>query len=399
MQQAQLQQLILRSRQQTQQQQQANQRSQTPSPAATHPSPIRRITLTNLNLPIVNQVNNDNNNNQNILVTFGTYIRQNVRLLNIFQTIRNVLWNGIVNPNLNHTNTPRIRMINLRNNLRQINLGGIEIRPSVNSTNNSTNNSDTRSTFQRNYDENNFRLPDADNANEIPSNRNATNENAVSNAIPSTPNAVTVNDAMDASHDEREAEKERIIKTDEQSTVTETKEMNDANIDEYSFEIIENKHHRNEFNDPSSESVTPSSHGDTTPVTVVGDNNGLTNNPNNRNIDNIDAVTADDVKVTTITGIPIIQPTTKSNQTILLEKLETHGDNRIDENLFTESSTEEICSSNKGDTGNCNGKSRGNEFVDGEEVDRNVGVTDDIGVDGKDIGETNCDLSGKSKMN
>ncbi|KAG4076428.1 hypothetical protein HA402_005871, partial [Bradysia odoriphaga] len=397
MQQAQLQQLIIRSRQQTQQQQQTNQRSATPTAAGTHPSPIRRITLTNLNLPNVNQGNNDNNNNSNILVTLGTYIRQNVRLLNIFQTLRNVLWNGIVNPNLNHTNTPRIRMINLRNNLRQINLGGIEIRPSVNGNSNT----DTRSTFQRNYDENNFRLPDAENSNEILSNRSATTENTIASTLSTTPNAVTMNDAMDASNEEREAEKERIIKTDEQSTVTDTKEANDANIDEYSFEIIENKHHhRNEFNDPS-ESVTPSQ-SDT--AVTVGDN-GFTNDNYNKNIDDIDAVAADDDKTTTtptITGIPITQPNTKSNQTILLEKMETQEDNRDEckghENLFTESSSEEICSSNKGDTGNCNVKSRGNEFVEGEEVERNVRYTD-VAADGKDIGETDCDLSGKCKMN
>lgn len=397
MQQAQLQQLIIRSRQQTQQQQQNNQRTTTTPASQLHPSPIRRITLTNLNLPNTHQ-GNDNNNNQNILVAFGTYIRQNIRLLNIFRTIRNVLWNGIINPNLNNINTPRIRMINLRNNLRQINLGGIEIRPSLNNANNTTGNTtvtDTRSTFQRNYDENNFRVPDAENSNEISNNRNnvTITENTITNSA-STQN--TLNDAIDMSK-ESVVGKEQTIKNDEKSTETETKEMN-ANIDEYSFEIIENKH-RNEFNDPS-KIVTPSQ-SDTS--IMLGDS--LTT-PNN-NIDSIDVASTTTVAAAATTGTPLSQSNEKSNQTVLLEKIEIRGDNRIDErktyeNLFTESSSEEICSSNKGDTGNCNVKNRGNEMVGGmaeKEEQRECREQNASDSDVKDIGETNCDLNCKSKMN
>lgn len=376
MQQAQLQQLIIRSRQQTQQQQQQNNQRTTATTAAIQlqPSPIRRITLTNLNLPNTNQ-GNDNNNNRNILVTFGTYMRQNVRLLNIFRTIRNVLWNGIINPNLNNINTPRIRMINIRNNLRQINLGGIEI-PSSNNVvvDSGTVNpvTDTRSTFERNYDENNFRVPEAENSD----NQNVTAENTAINSVP-TPNVM--NDAADMPN-ESDARNEQTINKDEKSTATETKEMN-ANIDEYSFEIIESKH-RNECNDPA-KTVTPSQ-SDTS--LMPGD--CRTTTPNN-NIDSVDVVAA-------TTGIPHSQSNEMLNQTIPLEKMEIREDNRIDErktyeNLFTESSTEEICSSNKGDTGNCNGKGRGNEFVDGMEVERNVsenGSESDV----KDNGATNCDF-------
>lgn len=376
MQQAQLQQLIIRSRQHTQQQQQQNNQRTTPS-LQLHPPPIRRITLTNLNLPNTHQ-GNDNNNNQNILVAFGTYFRQNIRLLNIFRTIRNVLWNGIINPNLNNINTPRIRMINLRNNLRQINLGGIEIRPSLNNVSNTTSNAtDTRSTFQRNYDENNFRVQEVENSNET-SNQNVSTENTITNSA-STQN--TLNDPIDMSN-ESEVRKEQTIKNDEKSNVTETKETN-ANIDEYSFEIIENKH-RNEFNDPS-KMVTPSQ-SDTS--IMLGDS--LTT-PNN-NIDSTDVAT---------TGTPLSQSNEKSNQTLLLEKMEIRGDNGIDErktyeNLFTESSSEEICSSNKGDTGNCNVKSRGNEIVRGMEEEQRENASDS---DVADRCETNCDLNSKSKMN
>lgn len=379
-QQAQLQQLIIRSRQQTQQQN--NQRTTTPE-LQLHPSPIRRITLTNLNLPNTHQ-GNDNNNNQNILLTFGTYIRQNIRLLNIFRTIRNVLWNGIINPNLNNTNTPRIRMINLRNNLRQINLGGIEIRPSVNNANSTTGNTvtDTRSTFQRNYDENNFRVSDVENSNEMSNNRNGTAEHTITNSA-STQN--TVNDSIDNSA-ESEVRKEQIIKNDNESTVTEAKEMN-TDIDEYSFEIIENKH-RNECNDPS-KIVTPSQSDTSDTSITLGDSFTTPHN-----IDNIDVV-ASTTAVTT-TGTPISQSNEKSNQTLLLEKMEMRGDNRIDEhktyeNLFTESSSEEICSSNKGDTGNCNVKRRGNENADGEMVDEQ-NVRENVNdLDFTVIGETNCD--------
>lgn len=377
MQQAQLQQLIIRSRQQTQpNQQQPNNQRTTPPALQLHPSPIRRITLTNVNLPNTNQ-GNDNNNNQNILVTFGTYIRRNIRLLNIFRTIRN----GIINPNLNNVNTPRIQMINLRNNLRQINLGGIEIRPSLNNTNNTTNNvADTRSTFQRNYDENNFRVSEVENTNEISNNRNGTPENTITNSV-STQD--TLNDTIGMST-ESEVEKEQTIKSDEKSTVTETKETN-GNIDEYSFEIIENKH-RNEFNDPS-EIVTPSQSD-----TSIMSGDSLTT-PNN--IDNIDVGTV------ATTGTPLSQSNEKSNQTLLLEKIEIRGDNRIDErktyeNLFTESSSEEICSSNKGDTGNCNVKSWGNDFVEGKEGEENfreINSNSDV----KDDGETNCDLTASPK--
>ncbi|KAJ6636413.1 Membralin [Pseudolycoriella hygida] len=374
LQQAQIQQLIIRSRQQQQQLQ--NQRTTT-GLQSQNASPIRRITLTNLNLPNTNQ-GNDNNNNRNILITVGTYMRQNIRLLNIFRTMRNVLWNGIINPNLNNTNTPRIRMINLRNNLRQINLGGIEIRPSANNGNGNTTTgnsvTDTRTTFQRNYDENNFRVSDVENTNEISSNRNVSTENTITNSTSTQRNS---NDAIDISN-ESEVSKEQTIKNDEKSTVTETKEMN-ANIDEYSFEIIENKH-RNEFNDPS-KIVTPSQ-SDTS--ITLGDS--LTT-PNN----NIDST-------------PLSQSNEKSNQTLLLEKIEIRGDNRIDErkktyeNLFTESSSEEICSSNKGDTGNCNVKGRGNEIVEGMEGEQNLRENSSKS-DARNIGETNCDLNGKSKMN
>ncbi len=254
-QQAQLQQLIIRSRQQTQQQQQNNQRTATTPSAATatattvaaalqlRTSPIRRITLTNFNIPNTNQ-GNDNNNNQNILAALGTSIRQNIRLLNIFRTVRNVLWNGIINPN--NINTPRIRMVDLRNNLRQINLGGIEIRPSLNNANDNiaTNTSvDTRSTFQRNYDENNFRVENSD---EIVTN-NGHSTTTMESTLPdsaSTPNTVN-NATTDISNEPEVVGKEQTIKTDEISSstvVADTKEIMDGNIDEYSFEIIENKH-------------------------------------------------------------------------------------------------------------------------------------------------------------
>lgn len=374
MQQAQLQQLIIRTRQQTQQQQQNNQRTNAPLALPLQQSPIRQITLANINLPNTNQ-GNDNNNNRNILVTFGTYIRQNIRLLNIFRTIRNVLWNGIINPNLNNINTPRIRMINLRNNLRQINLGGIEIRPS-NNVNNSTV-TDTRSTFQRNYDENNFRVSEVENSNEI---QNVTTENTIIDTVP-TPNAL--DDATDTSKDS-EVKNEHSIKKDENSTVTETKEI-DTNIDEYSFEIIESKH-RSEFNDPS-ENVTPSQSN-----TSIMLNDCLTTSKNR--IDSIDGATTD---------ITLAQSNEKSNQTFLPEKTEVRGDNNIDEhktyeNLFTESSCKEICSSNKGDTGNCNVKGRGNEFVERMEAEQNFRENDSES-DVKDVRETNCDLNCESKSN
>lgn len=400
MQQAQLQQLIIRSRQQTQQ---TNQRT---SPATG--SPIRRITLTNLNIPNAggatnpaNNNNNDNNNNQNILVTFGTYVRQNVRLLNVFRTIRNVLWSGIINPNLNNTNTPRIRMINLRNNLRQINLGGIEIRPSSNATGSANGNAttaDTRSTFQRNYDENNFRVAaDAENATEA-------TDSPMTNSG-STQNDESLNSTTDASTESDNDKKMESIETETQTAGT--KEMNDESIDEYSFEIIENKQNRNEFDEPN-ESVTPSAESGTTITTVGdGDNNAATT---------ANTITTTETAATTTsppehTPIIVSQSNEKSNQTILLEKMEIREDNSRDdndvddddeqktyENLFTESSSEEICSSNKGDTGNCNVECRGNEFVEGDEVERNSRQNDRV-TDGNGIGETNCDLNCKSKIN
>ncbi len=133
-----------------------------------------------------------------------------------------------------------------------------------------------------------------------------------------------------------------------------------------------------------------------------------TTTPNNNIDSSIDVTSSTCVTAAgTTTTIPppgiSQQCNEKSNQTILLEKMEIRGgDNRtIDErktyeNLFTESSSQEICSSNKGDTGNCNVKSRGNEFVEGEEVARNVRQNDSetIVAGNDDDGirdETNCD--------
>jgi len=224
---------------------------------------------------------------------------------------------------------------------------------------------------------------------ELSNNRNATidEENTITTSVVVA--SCTLNDSADMSN-QSEVRNEQTIKKDEKSIVTETKEeMNAKNVDEYSFEIIEKKH-RNEFNGPT-KTVTPSQ-SDTS--IMLGDDDSLTTP--NENIESIIATT------TTTTGdggsiiIPLSQSNEKSNQTILLEKMEIRGDNRIDEqktyeNLFTESSSsseEEICSSNKGDTGNCNVKGRGNEFVDGMEAELNV-TRENV----KDFGrETNCDL-------
>jgi len=238
---------------------------------------------------------------------------------------------------------------------------------------------DTRSTFQRNYDENNFRVSEVANTNEISSNRIETTENTITN---SSSTEDTLNDAINMSN-ESEVEKEQPIKNDVKST--ETKETN-TNIDEYSFEIIENKH-RNEFNDPS-EIVTPSQ-SDTS--IMLGDS--LTT-PNN--IDNIDVVAT-----AATTGTTLSQSNEKSNQTLLLEKIEIRGDNRIDEhktyeNLFTESSSEEICSSNKGDTGNYNVECQGNDIVEEKEGEEQFSERN-RNTDVKDVGETNCDFTASPK--
>lgn len=381
MQQAQLQQLIMRSRQQTQQQQQQHTQQQQQNNARTtvHPSPIRRITLTNLNLLNTNAANNnDNNNNSNILITFGTYIRQNIRLLSLFRTIRNVLWNGIIHPNLN--NTPRIRLINLRNNLRQINLGGIEIRPASNNVaSNSNVNTDTRSTFQRNYEENNFAVSEVENSNEISNQMNGSTDMTTSTS--STP---MQNDVIDGSTESINEVETESIKTDNQSTVTDTMKKN-ATVDEYSFELIEK--HRTEFNHPSDDGVTMGANSLTNTITAI-------TNP---------MTTTKTSTETTTTGTPISQSNEKSNQTIL-EKMEIREEDnsrederKTYENLFTESSSEEICSSNKGDTGNCNVECRGNEFVEGDEVERNSRQNDRV-TDGMGSDETNCDLNCKSKI-
>lgn len=189
MQQVQLQQLLIRSRQQ-QNQQQANQTAR-PVPSTTLPfTPVaanvnatqpqetggdyQERPLENDSEPRIND--NNNNTNNNLLNNVGVFINQHVpipvyvmRALNMFGNLRNILTNGIVHNINNNINNNQMRVINLRNNLRQINLGSIEIRPisiggstgGVNGTSdgNADNTSDTRNTFQRNFEENNFQLP------------------------------------------------------------------------------------------------------------------------------------------------------------------------------------------------------------------------------------------------
>lgn len=190
MQQVQLQQLLIRSRQQ--QNQQAN---QTPRPVPPTAMPFTPFTATgtgaaNLIDPATQQQqvgdnqerllgagvetrNNDNNNN--LLNNVGVFLNHHVpipvyvmRTLNMFGNLRNILTNGIVHNINNNINNNQMRVINLRNNLRQINLSSIEIRPisiggstgGVNGTGDGSpdNSSDTRNTFQRNFEENNFQL-------------------------------------------------------------------------------------------------------------------------------------------------------------------------------------------------------------------------------------------------
>lgn len=331
------------------------------NPGQLQPQPFtaRHISLTNVN-PNTNEGNN--NNIHNALDTFGTYFRGNVRLLNVFRTMRNVLWNGIENPNLNNENLPRIRTLNLRNNMGQINFESIELRTTFTGSDDSITNILVTNIPQNTMDE-------------MSNNLNETTTDTVANSV--SPED-TLNDAIDVPN-ESEVEKDQPINNDE--TVTETKETN-SNIDEYSFEIIENKH-RNEFNDPS-EIVTPSQ-SDTS--IMLGESLATPND-----IDNIDVNT-----VVATTGTPLSQSNEKSNQTFLLEKIEIRGDDRIDdyktdENLFTESSFEEICSSNKGDTGNCNVESRGNEIVERKEGEENFGENNS-NSDGNNVGDINCDFT------
>lgn len=190
MQQVQLQQLLIRSRQQ-QNQQPANQNAR-PVPPTTLPFAPFNPTATvaaNVNAPPTQPPqagddyqeravevdaearNNDNNNNtnNNLLNNVGVFINVPVyvmRALNMFGNIRNILTNGIVHNINNNINNNQMRVINLRNNLRQINLGSIEIRPisiggstgGVNGSGDGDISSDTRTPFQRNFEENNFQL-------------------------------------------------------------------------------------------------------------------------------------------------------------------------------------------------------------------------------------------------
>lgn len=212
MQQAHLQQILLRSRQQQAEQQlnpnqpgTANSTNPVP-PAPTAGTGIAAIDPLLLTVPVPTQ-NNDNNNNQNLLLNHrwdNYYINQRMpvlrnRALNLAINLRNFLADnvfgvGIVNNNNNNNGNVnvahrRVRMINLRN-LQQINLGSIQIIPTVTVqpieelaagivdestaeqpsgvdipivTSNETL-MDDRSNFQRNFEENNFMFSSGENS-------------------------------------------------------------------------------------------------------------------------------------------------------------------------------------------------------------------------------------------
>lgn len=200
MQQNHLQQILLRTRQQQAEQQlNPNQPSTAttnptnpaaPTPAG--PTGLASIDPILLSVPTPTQ-NNDNNNNQNLLLNHrweNYYLNQRMpdlrnRALNIAINLRNFLADnvfgvGVVNNDNNNGNfvRRRVRMINLRN-LQQINLGSIQIVPTINvqpieelaegvvgggavetavetPTVSSTETMDDRSNYQRNFEENNF---------------------------------------------------------------------------------------------------------------------------------------------------------------------------------------------------------------------------------------------------
>lgn len=199
-----LQQILVRTRQQ-QIQQELNptqaQTANTTNPAApTNPTGPTGIDPLLLTVPTPTQ-NNDNNNNQNLLLNHrwdNYHINRHIpylrnRALNLAINIRNFLNDnvfgvGIVINNNNNGNVVRrrIRMISLRN-LQQINLGNIQIVPTIiepieangivvdgsttaetatvdtqTVSNNET--MDSRSNYQRNFEENNFILNSGENS-------------------------------------------------------------------------------------------------------------------------------------------------------------------------------------------------------------------------------------------
>lgn len=196
MQQNHLQQILLRTRQQQAQQQlnpnlagTANTTNPAP-PNPTGPTGTASIDPLLLSVPTPTQ-NNDNNNNQNLLLNHrwdNYYLNQHIpdfrnRALNLAINLRNFLADnvfgvGVVNNNNNNNRNMvrrRVRMINLRN-LQQINLGSIQIVPTIvepmeeladgiagaetaavdTPTVSSSETLDDRSNFQRNFEENNF---------------------------------------------------------------------------------------------------------------------------------------------------------------------------------------------------------------------------------------------------
>lgn len=339
MQQVQLQQLLIRSRQQ-QNQQSANQTARPVPPTNMPPfTPFNGTgsVAANVNAPAAQPLqvggdnqerpleddaetrNNDNNNNtnNNRLNNVGVFINQHVpipvyvmRALNIFGNLRNTLTNGIVHNINNNINNNQMRVINLRNNLRQINLGSIEIRPisiggstsGVNGTGegDTENSSDT----QRNFEENNFQL--------------STDRPGLGDV-----GGLTTQETVDAPTESVIADTDaEPPKSPHRIDVIHDNGHNDANgdtvVDEaYKVQLIEK--------------------GD-----IVVDS-------------------AEEAKTTdpTIEGDVTIASNEMSADLFLLRQNVTRDDDIVDstaqqqyKQLFTQDSTEEMCSSNKGDTGN-----------------------------------------------
>lgn len=407
MQQAQLQQLLIRSRQSAQQQRQrpaanvsptTNTQTQTDQQATANAGPPP--SSASAAMP-----NNDNNNNTrgNFLTITRTFINQrtqmpiaaiNRRLFNSIGALRNILRNGVAYNIVNINNNQRLRMINL-DNLRQINLGSIQISPTTtpmpsnasggiggggSGTGNSndalnsngienTNITDTRSTYQRNYEENNFLLTNGvgggnsdDGINiELQSQGERLNDIQTNN----------LNDTVNVAANDL-----TLIDTPKTGLLSSDK------LNELDFQIIENT--------PSSDDKIKVDNDDDDDDDVAMVNTSTATTPT----DLLSAVTATTAEtVATVTLPPPVDSNEKSNQMFLLEKIiETRDDggndndknnssgstttsttgnniiripitiehNRHDENLFTQSSSKEICSSNKGDTGNYNAESQEN---------------------------------------
>lgn len=356
-QQSQLQQLIRRSRQQQQQQNnRPNRQGTPPSPATTAPS--AEAAQPNINLTTT--TNDNNNNNQNTAFNIRTFLSQRIQLRRIvhpLSRIRNILTNGVPPNNLN--NNRRLRMINFHN-LRQINLGTFQISPTNQAASiQEAPPPDLRDTYQRNFEENNFQLSGNDN-----------------DIVPSgTANGIVPDTAPESQTETFQTQTSGSETSHQRSPLTNIlsdglNEKNNSLRDSYEIQLIENNTTKtiSRLADNDASSTVNATTFINEPSTMPSAFNEMSNQlPLLEKIETRD----DDIgsveqhsgntnsnssySHSSTTTIPTCCPRSNSGSPSSPNNNSNSSNTSSQENLFTQSSSKEICSSNKGDTGNCNG--------------------------------------------